>query len=868
MTRRFISGFLLVVSAAVSASAAAFPADGDPILGQRTAFGRVVAISGDYAFVGEPSTGGRGGSPPAGAVHVYRRGPLGWKEVDKIMAPGSVDGDAFGVALAADGATLLISRTIPPVPRTARVTNGVTVVDPIVPDTTHGTVFAYQRGADGKWAAAGQLGQGIVGGQFGAAIALSGTTALIGSPTDSGGGSVRVFRRNQDGSWSAAGVLPATELVAGDRFGAAVAVDGDRAVVGAPGRKFRGSVFVFHRGADGKWTQETEQVAMVTAPELGQLGAAVAVKGDRVFAGAPAANFAAVVPPTPAQLAQIAVIDSVSRHDAIAAGRPVPPSSARSIGAQVQAGMAVVFERGSTGSWHRAATLLPFTFSSERFGASLAVVGDELWIGAPGSDGVGRVYRARPDKDGNWTSVTKLVVDSVDIGAQFATSFAVAGDAAVVGMPTDGGGAGTVAFLAKAPTGNWTLRSTSFPPVKEQYAAVSGKEVRCGSNGKAADFACSNTGLLSFMPISAVGGKRGINLSGSWGWTDPLTGKDYAIIGRTDAAAFVDVTDPVHPKYLGDLPRTKGANISSWREIKTYKNYALIVSDGSGDHHGIQFFDMTHLRGVVTPKHFTEDAHYDLGSIHDIVVNEGSGYAYAVGVNGGGESCGGGLHMVDIHDPLHPKFAGCFADAGTGRSKTGYTHDAQCVMYHGPDARYKGHEICMAANETTISIQDVTDKQHVKVLAHADYPTVGYAHQGWFTEDQKYWYLDDELDEAGGLGKSADGTRTMIFDMTDLEAPVMAKEFIGTTKAIDHNQYVRGNRLYQSNYMAGLRILDISDPLNPREVGYLDTYTGPISANFAGSWNNYPFFKNGAIGVVSIQEGFFMVKDRTQAAVP
>ena len=70
-------------------------------------------------------------------------------------------------------------------------------------------------------------------------------------------------------------------------------------------------------------------------------------------------------------------------------------------------------------------------------------------------------------------------------------------------------------------------------------------------------------------------------MSGNWGWTDPVTGHDIAIIGRQDGTAFVDVTDPVKPRYLGDLMRTKGANMSSWREIKTYKNYALIVSDGS-----------------------------------------------------------------------------------------------------------------------------------------------------------------------------------------------------------------------------------------------------------------------------------------------
>jgi len=224
--------------------------------------------------------------------------------------------------------------------------------------------------------------------------------------------------------------------------------------------------------------------------------------------------------------------------------------------------------------------------------------------------------------------------------------------------------------------------------------------------------------------------------------------------------------------------------------------------------------------------------------------------------------------MVDMRTPLKPKFAGCFADVGTGRARGGYSHDVQCVTYKGPDKRYTGHEICMASNETTVSIQDVTDKKNVKVVSHADYPTPGYTHQGWFTDDHKFWYLDDELDETGNIGKSAEGTRTMIFDVTDLEQPIMVKEYIGPTHASDHNLYVKGDRMYQSNYKAGLRILDISDPKNPKEVGYLDTSPGENNAGFSGSWNNYPFFKNGAIGVVSIGEGFFMVRDGTRRIVP
>jgi choice-of-anchor B domain-containing protein len=496
------------------------------------------------------------------------------------------------------------------------------------------------------------------------------------------------------------------------------------------------------------------------------------------------------------------------------------------------------------------------------FGTALGVVGDELWIGAPGSDGAGRIYRARADKDGMWTGMTKLGVDTVEAGAQWSASFAVSGNRAVVGMPGDGAGGGTVAFLSKSPaSGSWSLASMSMPPIESRFAEVRGKEVKCSAEGMASAFQCSGTGLQSYMPISAIGGKRGVRLSGSWGWTDPTTGRDIALIGRTDGTAFVDVTDPVNPRYLGDLMRTKGANMSSWREIKTYKNYALIVSDGSGDRHGVQIFDLTKLRNVTTPKRFIEDAHFDAGSIHDIVVNEQSGFAYAAGTASGGERCGGGLLMIDMRVPLKPTFAGCFADVGTGRSGTGYTHDAQCVIYKGPDKRYTGHEICMAANETTVSIQDLTDKKNPKVLSHADYPTPGYTHQGWFTEDQRYWYMNDELDESGGLGRAKEGSRTMIFDVADLEQPIMVKEYIGPTKATDHNLYVKGDRMYQSNYLAGLRILDISDPVNPKEIGYMDTTPGENTSSMSGAWNVYPFFKNGSIGIVSIGEGFFMVRD-------
>ena len=88
------------------------------------------------------------------------------------------------------------------------------------------------------------------------------------------------------------------------------------------------------------------------------------------------------------------------------------------------------------------------------------------------------------------------------------------------------------------------------------------------------------------------------------------------------------------------------------------------------------------------------------------------------------------------------------------------------------------------------------------------------------TEDHRFFYLGDELDE---LRTQFSGTRTMIFDITDLDDPVLVKEHFGESTASDHNMYVLDDLLYQSNYNSGLRILDVSDPENPTEVGFLDT---------------------------------------------
>ena len=376
------------------------------------------------------------------------------------------------------------------------------------------------------------------------------------------------------------------------------------------------------------------------------------------------------------------------------------------------------------------------------------------------------------------------------------------------------------------------------------------------SNGTADDFACNGVNLMSRFTRAQIGNTEG-HANDLWGWTDPETGTEWALIGHSQGTAFVSLEDPERPVYAGTLPLTEGAFASSWRDIKVYKDHAFVVADAAG-RHGMQVFDLTQLRSISNPPTtFAATTMYDrIHSAHNIVINTETGFAYSVGGGGGSDTCGGGLHMIDIRTPANPQFVGCFADESTGRGSTGYTHDAICVVYRGPDTEHRGSETCFGSNETALSIADVSDKSSPMALASVSYPDVGYTHQGWLDEAHEYLYMNDEFDE---YNRST--TRTLVWDVKDLDDPIVVTEFVHSTAASDHNLYVVGDLMYQSNYAAGLRILNIADRENPEEVAFFNTEPGASDApGFWGSWSNYPFFASGVIPVTSMGGGVMFVK--------
>jgi hypothetical protein len=130
---------------------------------------------------------------------------------------------------------------------------------------------------------------------------------------------------------------------------------------------------------------------------------------------------------------------------------------------------------------------------------------------------------------------------------------------------------------------------------------------------------------------------------------------------------------------------------------------------------------------------------------------------------------------------------------------------------------------------------------------------VSYTHQGWLTEDHANFLLDDEGDEMS----HGHNTRTYLWNLNNLDVPLLIGNYTATTPAIDHNLYVKGNYVYQSNYRAGLRILDISGIGGGtlEEKGFFDIYPANDDPNFNGSWSNYPYFDSGIVIVSGIEQG-------------
>ena len=398
---------------------------------------------------------------------------------------------------------------------------------------------------------------------------------------------------------------------------------------------------------------------------------------------------------------------------------------------------------------------------------------------------------------------------------------------------------------------------------------------------------CSDFNLMGYVSLEEMEAEAGNDI---WGWTDLKDnggdGKEYAIMGLNNGTAFIDISDPTKPIYLGKLPTA--TEDSMWRDMKVYNNHVFIVSEAT--EHGLQIFNLSKLRGVESKQVFSADyIDNSFGNAHNIAINEDLGYAYIAG------SCydtqckldrsnSKGLYVFDVSNPLNPEVV-------TESPSFGYSHDAQIVTYKGPDQDYVGKEIYIGSNEDRVVFIDVTNKSEPKLISVFDNYDHQYTHQSWLTDDHKYALLGDELDELDSSGNlmSNARTRTVIIDLSDLDSPKKHFEYLAETNAIDHNGYVKGTKFFLASYTAGLRVLDLLNinQKNIVEMGFFNTFHDNTdldqglpklntiknqdpggdhsgkkgnSEAFNGAWSVYPYFKSENIIISDINSGLFIVK--------
>ena len=424
----------------------------------------------------------------------------------------------------------------------------------------------------------------------------------------------------------------------------------------------------------------------------------------------------------------------------------------------------------------------------------------------------------------------------------------------------------TVVIDSKAIDINKTKEIRDKVGIYERLAVK--KEAADCEFGLAGDHPCENMDLLAHVPLSAFS----VNPSAAndiWGFYDLNDNREYAIIGLRNGVGVVEVTDPTNPRVVGSV----ASQSTAWRDLKVYqyfdheddrwKSYAYVTADSASV--GTMVVDLRELPDSISAGITSSN---DI-SAHNVYLSNVD-YATGVALTGmtpylhiaGSNQQGGSFNSYGLDNPQQPDPV--YLNASSSRAN--YSHDVSSMIV--TDERKDTQcvlsqafcEIFFDFNENDFQIWDKTNNVLPARLSTTSYQNVSYVHSGWYTEDKQVVLVHDELDESNyGLN-----TTVRLFELSDFRAPSLLSIWTGPTRAIDHNGFVRGNRYYMSNYTRGMTVLDISDPQNPREVGFFDTFPVSDNGSFNGAWGVYPYLPSGNILISDISSGLYIVRDNTK----
>jgi len=298
-----------------------------------------------------------------------------------------------------------------------------------------------------------------------------------------------------------------------------------------------------------------------------------------------------------------------------------------------------------------------------------------------------------------------------------------------------------------------------------------------------------------------------------WGYRDPTTGIEYAIVGNVNGTAIYDLSDPYNPRRTGFI----GGPVSTWRAFKTLGTHLYVTTEGNGEMAGLQIVDLADPEDPALAGTYTAT----FQTAHNLFVDTTTARCYVAGPNTGN----GGLRILDLTDPVNPVSIGSYSDE--------YCHD----VYVRGDTAY-----CSAIFAGKLILLDVSNPADVDTIGIVTYPTA-FTHTASPTEDGDYCFTCDE----------GTGGHVRVWDITDPSAMIEVGSYTANPSASVHNAYVRGNQLFCSYYTEGLRVLDITDPTTPIEKGYYDEHDG--GGLIDGAWGVYPFLPSSTIVVSDISSG-------------
>jgi len=326
-----------------------------------------------------------------------------------------------------------------------------------------------------------------------------------------------------------------------------------------------------------------------------------------------------------------------------------------------------------------------------------------------------------------------------------------------------------------------------------------------------------NTNLIELAHVDAY-----TQYNDCWGYRDPNTGNEYAILGTTTGTSILNITDPFNPYETGFIPGVT----STWRDVETYGDNLYAGTEGSGG--GLQVIDLSNPEAPVlvrTKGIFTS---------HTLRIDQEAGVLYCHGVSGG--ALAQGFRAFDLTaDPDDPTV---IANRGTPYYHDGFTKNGR---FYGASITGPGR----------VDVLRVTDLPAYSVMATITYPQ-GYpgTHNVWTSEDGNWLYTTDEFLGAGTV---------RVWDVADTSSIVQLNSFPVWTNTTVHNVYVKNDTAWCAWYEEGVLAFDVTDPLNETQIASFDT--GPDTTAigpYAGCWAVYPFLPSGVIISSDILQGLHL----------